>query len=72
MTARPVVLAAMAEVFADADSMSDVTPLDSLAVVILAFELEDRLGVDIPDDVTAEWRTVGDVIAGVEEMARPC
>ena len=29
MTARPIVLAALAEIFAEADDMTDATPLDS-------------------------------------------
>lgn len=35
--------------------------IDSLDLLALAQELEDRLGVKVPEDQAAELRTVGDV-----------
>ena len=70
MTARLIVLAALAEVFAEADDMTDATPLDSLGVVFLVTDLESRLGVSIPDRVAFAWRSVGDVVASVEGLVR--
>ncbi len=70
MTSRPVVLAALAEVFAEADDMTDATPLDSLDVVFLVTDLESRLGVSIPDRVAFAWKTVGDVVATCEGLVR--
>ena len=68
MTARPIVLAALAEIFAEADDMTDATPLDSLDVVFLVTDLESRLGVSIPDRVAFAWRTVGDIVRDVEGL----
>ncbi len=70
MTARPIVLAALAEIFAEADDMTDATPLDSLDVVFLVTDLESRLGVSIPDQVAFAWRSVADVVATCEGLAR--
>jgi acyl carrier protein len=51
--------------------------IDSLDVVTLAFELEDRLQITIPDESIRSIRTVRDIIQGIqalkaqEEAARP-
>lgn len=52
----------------------DATPLgaDSLGRVWLAIDLEDALGVEIPDDVLLAWVTVGDVVASVEGLVKAC
>ena len=40
--------------------------LDSLGVVALAMDLEDRLGVGVPDGEEGRWVTVGDVVRWAE------
>ena len=70
VTARPIVLAALAEIFAEADDMTDATPLDSLDVVFLVTDLESRLGVSIPDRVAFGWRSVGDIVRDVEGLVK--
>lgn len=44
--------------------------LDSLGVVALAMDLEERLGVEVPDGEEARWTTVGDVVAWAEKAER--
>lgn len=40
---------------------------DSLHLVELAMELEDRYGVEIPDEVALELKTVGSVVDFLQE-----
>jgi acyl carrier protein len=42
--------------------------LDSLDTITLLFELEDRVGVSIPDQEARSARTVGDVIACIRRL----
>lgn len=42
--------------------------LDSLDTVTLLFELEDRLGVSIPDEEARGARTVGDIIDCIRRL----
>ena len=55
---------------------ADITPdrtleslkLDSLDVITLAFELEDVVGVNIPDEHVRNVRTVSDIIEGIRRL----
>ncbi len=49
----------------DDSSFVDDLGADSLAVVEIVLAFEGEFGNDIPDEVTKEMRTVGDVIAYV-------
>lgn len=40
---------------------------DSLDVVELVMALEEKLGIEIPDEVAEKMATVGDVVAYIEE-----
>lgn len=40
---------------------------DSLDVVELVMALEEKLGVEIPDEVAEKMTTVGDVVSYIEE-----
>lgn len=40
---------------------------DSLDVVELIMALEEKLGIEIPDEVAEKMATVGDVVAYIEE-----
>jgi acyl carrier protein len=68
------VLAAIAEVRhvppEDIDPESSLADLglDSLDTVTLLFELETRLGIEIPDDAAKSVRTVRDVVDGVRRL----
>lgn len=42
--------------------------LDSLDTITLLFELEDRVGVSIPDDDARSVRTVGDIIERIRRL----
>jgi acyl carrier protein len=43
--------------------------IDSLDIVTLAFDLEDRLQITIPDESIRSIRTVRDIIEGVQTLA---
>ncbi|GAD85655.1 acyl carrier protein [Nocardia asteroides NBRC 15531] len=42
--------------------------IDSLSLVEIAVQLEDKYGVKIPDEDLASLRTVGDAVAYVQRM----
>lgn len=53
----------------------DVTPEtvlldigDSLDPLELGMEIEDRIGLVVPDDEVVAWKTVADVVATVQRM----
>jgi len=41
---------------------------DSLDKVEITMEVEDHFGIDVPDEVADEVRTVGDIVRGVVEL----
>jgi acyl carrier protein len=44
--------------------------LDSLGVMEVVAEIEDRYALMIPDDALPKMRTVGDVVAAITEQLR--
>ncbi len=48
-------------------SLIDDLGADSLSVVELHMEIEERLGVKIPDEEVASLKTVQDIIAAIEK-----
>ncbi|HEX4250286.1 MAG: acyl carrier protein [Pseudonocardiales bacterium] len=50
-----------AEVTADKSFVDDLD-IDSLSMVEIAVQAEDKFGVKIPDDQLAELKTVGDAV----------
>ena len=52
---------AAADVTAD-KSFTDDLDIDSLSMVEIAVQAEDKFGVKIPDDQLAELKTVGDAV----------
>ncbi len=50
----------------DSDIVEDLEA-DSLDVVDLVMSLEDAFGVEVPDEVIEDFKTVGDVVRYVEE-----
>lgn len=42
--------------------------LDSLDTITLLFELEDQVGVSVPDEDVRNVRTVGDIIEGIRRL----
>ena len=54
-----------AEVTADKTFVDDLD-IDSLSMVEIAVQAEDKFGVKIPDDELANLRTVGDAVAYIE------
>lgn len=71
MTARPVVLAAIQATIQDDTDDAAALDSDSLGRVCLILELEERLDVDIADEIGFGWRTVGEVVAWAEGLVRP-
>jgi acyl carrier protein len=53
------------------DGTLESLKLDSLDTITLLFELEEGLGVTIPDDRVRTLRTVGDVIDIVRQLKDP-
>jgi len=48
-------------------SLVDDLDVDSLALVEIMVEFEQRLGVSVPDDVAKTLKTVGDVVTYLDE-----
>ena len=44
--------------------------IDSLDGLQLVFELEEEFGVDIPDDAAKEFKSVAEVVRGLETLVR--
>lgn len=71
MTARePALDAIQASYGVDADAAVLDNYGDSFSRVCLIVDLEDELGVDIPDAVGLGWVTVGDVVRWAEDAVR--
>jgi len=51
-----------------AESTLESLALDSLDTITLLFELENRLGVSIPDEEARSVRTVGDIIERIRRL----
>lgn len=49
-------------------SFVDDLDIDSLSMVEIAVQLEDRYGVEIPDEDLGKLRTVGDAVSYVEKI----
>jgi acyl carrier protein len=54
------------KISADSNFIEDLGA-DSLAVVEIVLAFEGEFGIDIPDEVTKDMQTVGDVIAYVQQ-----
>ena len=50
------------------DSTLESLQLDSLDTITLLFELEEAVGVTIPDDWLRTVRTTGDVVDGIRQL----
>ena len=50
------------------ESTLESLALDSLDTITLLFELEDRLGVSIPDEDARSVKTVGDIIECIRRL----
>ncbi len=48
-------------------SFADDLGIDSLLMVEITVLIEDRFEVKIPDDRSAEWRTVGDAVSYIAD-----
>lgn len=70
-TLKEIVLATVScneeKVALDAKLIPDVCA-DSLDSVELAMALEDKAGVNVPDDMMATFRTLGDLLAYLNEQ----
>lgn len=52
------------------DSTFDELGLDSLDRVSIAFDLEEKYEIEIPEDKLGEIKTVDDMVTGIEEAVR--
>ena len=73
------IIAGLAEIIEEVTGIepSEVTPeksfvddldIDSLSMVEIAVQTEDKYGVKIPDEDLASLRTVGDVVANIQKV----
>ena len=46
----------------------DALGIDSLKAIVILSELEDILGIDIPNEIIGSIYTVGDIVAKVDEL----
>jgi acyl carrier protein len=52
------------------DSTFDELALDSLDRVSLAFDIEEKYEIEIPEDKLGKIKTVSDMVTGIEEALR--
>ncbi|MGB9029389.1 MAG: phosphopantetheine-binding protein [Acidobacteriaceae bacterium] len=52
------------------DSTLEELSLDSLDRVSLAFDLEEKYDIEIPEDKLGQIKTVNDMVTGIEEAVR--
>ena len=52
------------------DSTFDELALDSLDRVSVAFDIEEKYEIEIPEDKLGQIKTVNDMITGIEEALR--
>jgi acyl carrier protein len=52
------------------DSTFDELAVDSLDRVSLAFDIEEKYEIEIPEDKLSQIKTVHDMVAGIEEALR--
>ena len=52
------------------DSTFDELALDSLDRVSLAFDIEEKYDIEIPEDKLGQIKTVNDMVTGIEDALR--
>ena len=52
------------------DSTLEELSLDSLDRVSIAFDLEEKYDIEIPEDKLGQIKTVNDMVTGIEEAVR--
>ncbi|MGD0365969.1 MAG: phosphopantetheine-binding protein [Acidobacteriaceae bacterium] len=52
------------------DSTLDELSLDSLDRVSIAFDLEEKYDIEIPEEKLGQIKTVNDMVTGIEEAVR--
>ncbi|MDF0529968.1 meromycolate extension acyl carrier protein AcpM [Tsukamurella sp. 8F] len=78
-TSQEEIVAAIAEIIEEVTGIepSEVTPdkafiddldIDSLSMVEIAVQLEDKYGVKVPDEDLAGLKTVGDAVAYIQKL----
>ncbi|ADG79323.1 Acyl carrier protein OS=Tsukamurella paurometabola (strain ATCC 8368 / DSM / CCUG 35730 / CIP 100753 / JCM 10117 / KCTC 9821 / NBRC 16120 / NCIMB 702349/ NCTC 13040) OX=521096 GN=acpP PE=3 SV=1 [Tsukamurella paurometabola] len=78
-TSQDEIVAAIAEIIEEVTGIepSEVTPdkafiddldIDSLSMVEIAVQLEDKYGVKVPDEDLAGLKTVGDAVAYIQKL----
>jgi acyl carrier protein len=46
----------------------DALGIDSLKAIVILSELEDVLGIEIPNEIIGSINTVGDIVAKIDEL----
>lgn len=50
----------------------DALGIDSLKAIVILSELEDFLGIEIPNEVIGSINTVGDIVTKIDELQKNC
>ena len=50
------------------DTRLDQLGIDSLGAITILYELEDKLGIEVPTDVFDSLHTVGDILVQLENL----
>jgi acyl carrier protein len=53
------------------DAQLAAVGVDSLGLIELMFQVEDRLGITLPDDKTPTLATVGDLVSYMDQLMAP-
>lgn len=69
MTVRTLISEKFGKEIDDNDTLADLGA-DPLDVVDLLIDIDERLGIDLPDDAVGMGTTVGEVVAMVEGVTR--
>ncbi len=49
----------------------DELGIDSLQAITILYELEERFGLEIPNELMENLETVGDIVSGINKIRQP-
>ena len=52
----------------DTDTQLSELGVDSLGAITILYELEDKLGIEVPNEVLDSLKTVGDILIQLEQI----
>jgi len=51
-----------------ADTSLDAIGIDSLKAIVILAELEDAFGIEVPNEMVASIKKVGDIVGKIDEL----